>query len=264
MAFHNPTEGLGGESGGNDLPLSDDELSAMISTIEDMLRNPAGNDQAEANFQRAGHRLLDLQDLDSLTHAASTSGTYSSYQEPTPSTSYEYQASALHPEPLYLPTPYSGATLSGEPYPRQQTLMGYPEACSSDYAGCQDPSDSYGSSHQAACGLLSASQVHADSLKERMEDYAPPNPRKTSRGGFQPSVEKIYDASEENKLQRRRELGNEACKRHRNRQRETLRNIKAALMELQNKNDSLRKQEELLGILRDLYKHFETSLSHQQ
>ncbi|XP_064084738.1 CCAAT/enhancer-binding protein alpha-like isoform X2 [Macrobrachium nipponense] len=216
MAFYNPTEGLGA-----DLPLSDDDLSAMIGATEDLLRNPAGNERAQANFQRAGQRFFEL-------------------QESTPSTSsYEYPPPALPAEPLHTQTLYSAATISGEPYPSQQTLMGYhPAASSSDYGGCQ------GSSSQA---------MHPGSLKERMEDYAPPNPRKTSRGGFQPSVEKIYDTSEENRLQRRRELGNVACKRHRNRQKETLRNIKAAVMELQNKNDNLRKQKELLGIIRDLY-----------
>ncbi|XP_064084737.1 CCAAT/enhancer-binding protein alpha-like isoform X1 [Macrobrachium nipponense] len=235
MAFYNPTEGLGA-----DLPLSDDDLSAMIGATEDLLRNPAGNERAQANFQRAGQRFFELQDLDSSTLAASTSGSYSNFQESTPSTSsYEYPPPALPAEPLHTQTLYSAATISGEPYPSQQTLMGYhPAASSSDYGGCQ------GSSSQA---------MHPGSLKERMEDYAPPNPRKTSRGGFQPSVEKIYDTSEENRLQRRRELGNVACKRHRNRQKETLRNIKAAVMELQNKNDNLRKQKELLGIIRDLY-----------
>ncbi|XP_068226027.1 uncharacterized protein [Palaemon carinicauda] len=239
MASYNPNasqeggeadEGQGRESEGNDPPLREEDLIAMISTIEDLLRNPSGNEQVEETLHQEGERFLNL-------------------QPPTPGTSRdEYPSSSYHQEPLFSQPSSSDAYLDA-PHTGQQAMYGYPAPYSSDQTAYPQSSDLYATPYQLPCGISASHGGHSSSL----EDYAPPNPRKTSRGGFRPSVEKIYDNSEEGRIQRRRELGNEACRRHRRRRRDTLESLREALMELQEKNHSLQKQQELLRLMKELY-----------
>ncbi|KAK7085822.1 hypothetical protein SK128_006343 [Halocaridina rubra] len=228
---------IGAEGGGGGLSMSDCHLNLCLQelqrTVEEILQSPARIEEPHWVLQNAGEFLLNLQ----IT-GPSTSGTDNTSS-----------SSTLDPN---IPS----STFHDVGFQEGQNFL-VPEKLSMD---CQYPSSgsqmslgSWSTSGDFAC---SSSVEGLPFSQELFRSFAPKNPRETDRGGYTPSVFKQYDLPEDQKMLRNRDLRNKACKRYRKSRKETLENMRIALIQLQEKNQRLRVKETLLRILRELYKKY--------